>query len=404
MSAKAVVLIGALDTKGLEYQFVRNLLNERGIKTIVVDFGVLGDPVIDADISASEVAQAGGTSLEELRSSQDKTKSMRTMSEGLIKIVSNLHQEGHLGGVLGMAGSGGTSLVTASMRSLPVGIPKLMVSTVAAGDVAQYVGTKDITMMPSVVDVAGLNSFSRTIYANAAGAIAGMVEMDLPQGKDDKPLITASMFGNTTKAVDHGRKLLEEKGFEVLVFHAVGSGGRTMEDLIASGFITANLDLTTTELADEVCGGVLSAGPERMMASARKGIPAVIAPGCVDMANFWGKDTLPEKYRGRNLYEWNPDVTLMRTNIEENIEIGRMISKAANQSTGPVAILLPLKGVSQLDSPGGVFWDPEADNACYNTIKENLKPGIKVIELDHNINDPEFSSKAVEVLLGMLRG
>jgi uncharacterized protein (UPF0261 family) len=402
MGSKKVVLIGALDTKGLEYQFVRDLLVQRGLETIIVDFGVMGDPSFEPDISASEVSQAGGSSLAELRSSQDKSQAMRTMQKGLVKVVSDLFQQGRIGGVLGMAGGGGTSLVTAAMRSLPVGIPKVMLSTVAGGDVSQYVGTKDIAMMHSVVDVSGLNSISRTIYANAAGAIAGMVQTDLPQVKEEKPIITASMFGNTTKAVDHARGLLEEQGYEVLVFHSVGSGGRTMEDIIDSGFITANLDLTTTELADEVCGGVFSAGPDRMMASSRKGIPTVIAPGCVDMANFWGKDTVPEKYRHRNLYEWNPNITLMRTNVEENVAIGKMISNAVNQSTGQVAILLPLKGVSQLDSPGGSFWDPEANHACYNTIKENLKPGIEVIEIDHNINDPEFSSKAVEVLLGML--
>jgi uncharacterized protein (UPF0261 family) len=289
------------------------------------------------------------------------------------------------------------------MRGLPVGTPKVMVSTVAGGDVSQYVGTKDITMMPSIVDVAGLNSISRTIYANAAGAIAGMVEMDSPQQKEEKPLITASMFGNTTKAVDHARSLLEDQGYEVLVFHASGSGGRTMESLIESGFITANLDLTTTELADEVCGGIFSAGPDRLLAAARAGIPTVIAPGCIDMANFWGIDTVPEKYKDRNLYEWNPNVTLMRTNVEENKTIGKMITNAANHSNGPVSILLPLKGVSQLDSPGGEFWYPEANQACFNTIKVNLKPGIEVIELDNNINDPEFSNKAVEVLTQMLK-
>jgi uncharacterized protein (UPF0261 family) len=403
MNYKPVVLIGALDTKGLEYKYVRDLITQRGLETIVIDFGVLGKPPFDPDINAAEVALAGGSSLDELRKSQDKSRAMRIMREGLVRIVTELYQEGRLGGVLGMAGSGGTSLVTAAMRGLPVGTPKVMVSTVAGGDVSQYVGTKDITMMPSIVDVAGLNSISRTIYANAAGAIAGMVEMDSPQQKEEKPLITASMFGNTTKAVDHARSLLEDQGYEVLVFHASGSGGRTMESLIESGFITANLDLTTTELADEVCGGIFSAGPDRLLAAARAGIPTVIAPGCIDMANFWGIDTVPEKYKDRNLYEWNPNVTLMRTNVEENKTIGKMITNAANHSNGPVSILLPLKGVSQLDSPGGEFWYPEANQACFNTIKVNLKPGIEVIELDNNINDPEFSNKAVEVLTQMLK-
>jgi uncharacterized protein (UPF0261 family) len=399
---KTVVLIGALDTKGAEFKFARDLIRAQGLDTLVVDFGVLGDPPFEPDISSDEVARAGGSSIAELRASKDKTKAMRTMSDGLAQVVADLHESGRLDGVLGMAGGGGTSLATAAMRRLPVGVPKIMVSTLTAGDVSPYVGTKDITMMPSVVDVAGLNSISRRIYANAAGAIAGMVSQDMPEIEETRPLITASMFGNTTECVDHARSILEGEGYEVLVFHATGTGGRTMEGLIADGYITANMDVTTTELADEVCGGVLSAGPERLMASARAGIPTVLAPGCVDMANFQGRETVPAKYRGRKLYEWNPDVTLLRTNIEENARIGEMIARAANESTGPVAIMIPLKGVSMLDSPGGDFWDPEADRACFDAIKQNLKPEIPVIEMDNNINDPEFSGKVAEILLEML--
>jgi len=402
MKNKTIVLVGALDTKGIEFSFVRDLIQARGLATVVVDFGILGDPPFKADVSADEVARAGGGSLDELRASQDKTRAMRLMSEGLEKVVLKLHQEGRLDGVLGMAGSGGTAIATAAMRALPVGVPKLMVSTVASADVSPYVGTTDITMMPSVVDVAGLNVISRRIYANAAGAIAGMVEQETPAVVEERPLISASMFGNTTQAVDHARELLEAQGYEVLVFHATGAGGRTMEGLIEAGFIAGNLDLTTTELADEVCGGVLSAGPDRLLAAARKGIPTVLVPGCVDMANFWGIDTVPEKYRSRNLYEWNPNVTLMRTNVAENKLIGGMIARAANQSAGPVAVLAPLKGVSQLDSPGGAFWEPEANQACFEAIKSNLNPAIPYIEMDNNINDPEFSARAVELLLGML--
>jgi uncharacterized protein (UPF0261 family) len=227
--------------------------------------------------------------------------------------------------------------------------------------------------------------------------------MSAPAAVEDKPLVVASMFGNTTKAVDHARGMLEGSGYEVLVFHATGTGGKTMESLIADGLIAGSLDMTTTELADEVCGGVLSAGPDRCWAASKAGIPAVLVPGCVDMANFWGIDTIPEKYKGRNLYQWNPNVTLMRTNVEENVKMGQMLAAAANTATAPVAILLPLKGVSQLDSPGGAFWDPEADRACYEAIKQNLKPGIPVIEIDHNINDPEFSGKVAETLLEMLK-
>jgi uncharacterized protein (UPF0261 family) len=400
---KSVVLVGSFDTKGAEFLFVRNLIQARGLETLLVDFGVLDDPAFTPDITNDQVARAGGSTIADLRASQDKTAAMRTMAAGLAQVVQDLYEAGRVGGILGMAGSGGTSIATTAMRALPTGLPKVMVSTVAAGDISPYVGTRDITMMPSVVDVAGLNSISRRIYANAAGAISGMVSQEAPEAGAEKPLITASMFGNTTACVDHARGLLENLAYEVLVFHATGTGGQTMEALIADGYITANLDITTTELADEVCGGVLSAGPERMLAAARAGIPTVLVPGCVDMANFWAVDTVPEKYRARQLYEWNPNVTLMRTSVEENRRMGEMIAHAANESTGPVAIVLPLKGVSQLDSPGGHFWDPAADQACFEAIKTNLKPGIPVVELEDNINDPTFAEKTVEVLLDLMR-
>lgn len=401
--AKPVVIVGALDTKGEEFRFVRDLIRARGLETIVVDFGVLGDPPFKPDIAAADVARAGGASLNDLRTGQDKAKAMQVMADGLAKVVKDLYDKGKLGGILGMAGSGGTSIATTAMRELPVGVPKVMASTVAGGDVSAYAGIKDITMMPSVVDVAGINSISRRIYANAAGAIAGMVSQELPELKETKPLITASMFGNTTACVNRAREALEKKGYEVLVFHATGTGGKTMEGLVASGYITASLDITTTELADYVCGGVFSAGADRMMAAARAGIPTVLVPGCVDMCNFWGVETVPEKYRSRNLYKWNPNVTLMRTNVEENVAMGKMIAAAANASAGPVCILLPLKGVSQLDSPGGQYWDPAADGACYKAIKDNVKKGIPVIEMDANINDAAFADKAVALLLGMMK-
>ena len=397
-----IVVVGALDTKGTEFQFVRSLIRENGLETILVDFGVMGDPSFKPDVTADEVALAGGSTLAELRAKADKTLAMRTMSAGLERVVADLHAAGRLGGILGMGGGGGTSIATAAMRGLPTGVPKLMVSTLAAGNVAPYVGSRDITMMPSVVDVAGLNSISRRIYTNAAAAMVGMVQQETPRVTEEKPLITASMFGNTTPCVNHAREILEGKNYEVLVFHATGTGGRTMEELIADGFITANLDLTTTELADEVCGGVLSAGPDRLMAAARAGIPTVLAPGCVDMANFGARTAMPQAYQSRLLYEWNPNVTLMRTSVDENRVIGGMIAHAANASTSPVAILIPLCGVSQIDSRGGAFWDPQADGACFKAIKESLQSGIPVIEMDNNINDPACAEKAVDLLLEML--
>lgn len=400
---KTVVIVGALDTKGQEFAFVKELMKKEGLNTLTVDFGVMGEPAFQPDITRKEVATAGGGDLAYLASGEHKDVAMQTMATGLAIVVRKLYDEGKLDGIIGMGGSGGTSIATTAMRTLPVGVPKLMLSTVGGGDVSAYSGTKDITFMPSIVDVAGFNSISRAIYTNAAGAIAGMVKVERPPAVDEKPLVVASMFGNTTKCVDHARGILEGKGYEVLVFHATGSGGKAMESLVADGYIVASMDITTTELADEVCGGVFSAGPERVQAASKANIPAVIVPGCVDMANFWGIETIPEKFKGRNLYQWNPNVTLMRTNIEENIRMGEMLAAAANLSKAPVAFLLPLKGVSMLDSEGNQFWDPAADRACYDAIKKNVKPGIPVTEYDLNINDPEFSQAIADTLLGMLK-
>ncbi len=399
-----VLLVGALDTKGAEYAFVKDLIEAAGLQTLVVDFGVMGQPAFEPDVSRAEVAVAGGGDLAYLASGTRKDEAMRTMAQGLASVVERLYSEGRFDGILGMGGSGGTSIATAAMRTLPVGVPKVMVSTVGGGDVSVYAGSKDITFMPSVVDVAGINRLSRAIYANAAGAIAGMVKTEAEATADERPLIAASMFGNTTAAVDHARGLLEAEGFEVLVFHATGSGGRTMEDLISDGYIAGCLDMTTTELADEICDGVFSAGPDRVQAAPRQGVPTVIVPGCVDMANFGGIETVPEHYRERTLYEWNPEVTLLRTNEEENRQMGAMLAAAANAGqAGKVSVLIPLGGVSMLDSEGDRFWDPGADQACYDALKNDLHADIPLIEMDANINDPEFAERAVSLLLEMLR-
>lgn len=399
--SKSVVLVGSLDTKGAEFAFVKDLIEQEGLETLVVDIGVMGEPQFAPDIGRAAIAEAGGGDIAALAKGDRKDEAMQVMADGLAVVMRRLYDEGRLDGVLGMGGSGNTSIATAGMRTLPVGVPKVMVSTLGGGDTSAYTATSDITFMPSVVDVAGINSISRNIYANAAGAIAGMVNMKSQPG-EERPLVAASMFGNTTEAVGRARELLEEAGFEVLVFHAVGTGGRTMENLIRDGYIVGSLDITTTELADHVCGGVLSAGPDRCRAASLAGVPAILVPGCVDMANFRGVDTVPEAYRDRNLYRWNPDVTLMRTNVEENRQIGEMIAAAANEATGPVAVVLPLKGVSMLDSPGGRFWDPEADQACYGAIKRNLREDIAIYELDNNINDREFADRCAELLLQMI--
>ena len=309
---KTVVLAGALDTKGQEFAFVKKLIEQAGLQTLVVDFGVMSDPTLTPDISREEVAQAGGGDLARLSSGGHKDEAMKTMATGLAVIVHKLHEDGKLDGILSMGGSGNTSIATAGMRTLPVGVPKLMVSTLAGGDVSAFVSTKDITMMPSVVDVSGINSISRVIYTNAAAAIAGMVKTDIPTG-EVKPLITASMFGNTTTAVDHARGLIEQQGYEVLVFHATGAGGRTMEGLIRDGYIVGSLDITTTELADYVCGGVLSAGPERCLAASQAGIPAVLVPGCVDMANFGGIETVPTQIFSMLRNSISPEINALGT-------------------------------------------------------------------------------------------
>ena len=399
-----VLLVGALDTKGAEYAFVKDLIEASGLQTLVADFGVMGQPAFEPDVSRADVAIAGGSNLAYLASGTRKDEAMRTMAQGLASVVERLYSEGRFDGILGMGGSGGTSIATSAMRTLPVGVPKVMVSTVGGGDVSVYAGSKDITFMPSVVDVAGINRLSRAIYANAAGAIAGMVKTEAEATAAERPLIAASMFGNTTAAVDHARGLLEAEGYEVLVFHATGSGGRTMEDLIRDGYIAACLDMTTTELADEICDGVFSAGPDRVQAAPRHGIPTVIVPGCVDMANFGGIETVPEHYRERNLYQWNPEVTLLRTNEEENRQMGAMLAAAANAGqAGKVSVLIPLGGVSMLDSEGDRFWEPNADQACYDALKNDLRADIPLIEVNANINDPEFAESAVSLLLEMLQ-
>jgi len=399
---KTVVIIGALDTKGAEFAFVKGLIEAEGVDTLVVDFGTMGEPGLEPDVTRAEVAAAADGDISSFASGEHKDEAMQTMAAGLAVVVRRLYDEGRLGGIIGMGGTGGTSIATTGMRVLPVGVPKVMVSTVAGGDVSAYAGARDITFIPSIVDVAGINSISRAIFANAAGAIAGMVRLERPPAGEERPLVTASMFGNTTTCVERARGVVEAGGYEVLVFHATGIGGNTMEALIADGYIAGSLDITTTELADYVCGGVFSAGPERAKAAFAAGIPAVVVPGCVDMANFDAIETVPDRYQGRNLYAWNPNVTLLRTNVEENTRIGEMLATAVNLATAPTAVLLPMRGVSMLDSEGERFWDPEADGACFDALRNGLRADIAVHEIDHNINDPEFADIAANTLLEML--
>lgn len=398
---KTIAIFGALDTKGQEFAFLKAEIEGRGFKTLVVDTGVLGAPAFPPDITHEQVATAGGVTLADLVAKADRGEAMAAMQTGAAAVARLLHTEGKIDGIISMGGGGGTSIATAAMRALPVGFPKLMVSTVASGDTSGFVGTSDITMMYSVVDVAGINRISRRIYTNAAGAICGMVSGEAPQA-DDKPIIAVSMFGNTTRAVNQARGLLEAAGYEVLVFHATGSGGRTMESLIADGMITAVLDMTTTEWADELLGGVLSAGSTRLDAAAKAGIPQIVVPGCIDMCNFWALDTVPEKYKGRNLYSWNPNVTLMRTTPAENAQLGAIFADKLNASTGKVQVYIPMRGVSELDLEGKPFYDPAALPSFVASLKGRLRADIPVVELDMDINDPLFAEATVTALLQLL--
>lgn len=437
----SVYLLGTLDTKGTEIGFVRDRLQAAGVKTTVVDTGCLGTPTIAADVTREQVFEAAGVRLADLQTANDRGQAVTQAAAGVANLVAAAHARGDVDGVLGLGGSAGTTIGTAAMRALPLGVPKLMVSTLASGQTRPYVGGKDILLMNSVVDIAGLNRISREVLVNAAGAMAGMVAATgmiqspspgVPAGRgvrgegalsddkrhphpsplppktagegagNDKPLIAATMFGVTTPCVNHAREILEAAGYEVLVFHATGNGGEAMEGLIADGLIAGVLDITTTELADELVGGVLSAGPTRLTAAGKRGVPQVISVGALDMVNFGPPATVPEKFRERLFYQHNPTVTLMRTTVEENRALGEEIGRKAAAAVGPTAILLPLRGVSAIDAEGKPFDSPAAREALFAGIRATCG-AVEVIELDRHINDPEFATACANRLLAMLK-
>lgn len=398
-----VLLIGTLDTKGTEFAFVRDLIVERGHQAYVIDAGISAEPAFAPDIAAAAVAEAGGTTLAALRDARDRGAAISAMSAGAAALTAQLYAAGKIDGILSLGGSGGTSIASAAMQALPVGFPKVMVSTLTSGDVSPYVGVKDVTMMYSVVDVAGLNRISRRVFANAAGAICGMVEQATPE-VEDKPIVAATMFGVTTPCVTAVRQELEAQGYEVLVFHATGSGGRAMEGLIEDGYVTAVADITTTEWCDELVGGVLSAGPTRLDAAASAGIPQVVSVGALDMVNFWGIETVPAVFKDRTLYKHNDQVTLMRTTPEECASLGKIIADKLNQATGPTAMFIPRQGVSMIDAEGQPFYSPEADEALFEALRAGLdRDKVTLVELDMHINDPEFAARMAAELLGMIK-
>ena len=398
----AVVLIGTLDTKGAEVGYVRDRLRAAGVEVLVVDAGALGPPAFEPDVSRDAVFSAAGANAADVRAAGDRGRAVALAAAGVAKLAEQLHREGKLSGVLSLGGSAGTMIGTAAMRALPVGVPKLMVSTLASGQVQPYVGTRDVLMLHSVVDISGLNRISRAVLDNAAAAMAGMVSSLARRASEgsseDKPLVAATMFGVTTPCVEAARKQLEAAGYEVLVFHATGTGGRTMEGLVRDGLLAGVLDITTTELADELAGGVLSAGPDRLTAAGLAGVPQVVSVGALDMVNFGPPDTVPEKYRGRRFYPHNPTVTLMRTTPAEMAALGAEVARKAAAARGPTAVMLPLRGVSAIDADGKPFWWPEADAALFDAIRA----GTTAQELDLHINDPAFAAACAGRLLEMM--
>ncbi|HEY7604259.1 MAG TPA: Tm-1-like ATP-binding domain-containing protein [Gaiellaceae bacterium] len=385
-----VVLLGTLDTKGAEYGYLHDRLREQGVDVLLVDAGVF-EPQLDPDVGHEEVAAAAGADLAALRDAGDRGAAVEAMCRGAAEVVRRLHGEGRLDGLLCVGGSGNSSIGAAAAQALPVGVPKLIVSTVASGDTRPYMGASDVSMTYSVVDISGLNRISERILANAAGAIAGMAKVTVPESEQARPLIGATMFGVTTPAVTRARERLEELGYEVLVFHATGTGGQSMEALARGGFLAGVLDLTTTELADDLVGGVLSAGPDRLEAAGELGLPQVVSLGALDMVNFGPRETVPPQFEGRNIYVHNPTVTLMRTTPEECAELGRRIARKLSAATGPTALFVPLQGVSMIATEGGPFHDGAADEALFSALRKGLGENVELHELDLDVNDPAFA-------------
>jgi uncharacterized protein (UPF0261 family) len=393
--SKTVLLVGTLDTKGAEYAYLRERLRAHGVDSILADAGVNEPAGVDPDL---HVGSETGADPRALAEAGDRGAAVTAMAEAAEALARRLYDEGRIAGVLAAGGSGNTAIATRAMQALPVGAPKLMVSTMAAGNTADYVGASDVTMMASVTDVAGVNSISARILANAAAAMAGMVQAPPLELGEQRPLVGATMFGVTTPCVTHARERLEDLGYEVLTFHATGAGGRAMEGLMESGFLQGVLDITTTELCDELVGGVLSAGPERLEAAGRLGLPQVVSVGALDMVNFGARATVPPQFEDRNLYVHNPSVTLMRTTPSECAELGRQIARKLSAATGPTALFLPLHGVSMIDAEGMPFHDPDADDALFTALREGLDGRVELIELDNNVNDPEFAEAMADKL------
>lgn len=395
-----VLLQGTLDTKEEDCEWLISRLNQLNIETVTVDVGSFSQSSL-ADITSDEVIRAAGEDPDALRSRKDRGEMLEVLGRGAAEITKQLIQEEEVHGFLSFGGSGGSSVAAPVMQVFPVGFPKLLVSTMASGDISPYVGGVDATLMYSVVDVAGINSISQKVLGNAASAIAGMAKNfeETRHQTPSKPVVAISMFGLTTPAAREAKEHLTGLGYEVQIFHATGAGGKSMEKLIESDLVAGVLDLTTTELADDLVGGVLTAGPRRLEMAGKKGIPQVVSMGALDMINFGPEETVPPKFEGRNFVVHNASVTLMRTNMEENAELGRRIGSKLAAVTGPTRVFIPLRGFSGIDAKGKQFWDPEADARAISELKEALgDSSVPVIEKDCNINDEGFGLALAEEL------
>lgn len=399
---KTVALVGTFDSKGTEYQYIKELLEKLDLNVFTIHTGVFESAFVP-DVDVAEIAAEADEDIASIRKRNDRAYATEVLSRGLKRLLPKLFAKGLFDGVLSFGGTGGTSLVAPGMRQLPIGIPKLIVSTVASGDTSVYVGTSDIMMMPSIVDVSGLNKISKRIFGNAVSAMAGLLNYRFETEEDERPLVAATMFGVTTPAVNFAREYLEQNGYEVLVFHATGIGGRTMESLVSDGYFTGVLDLTTTEWADELVGGILNAGEQRLEAAALAKIPQVVSLGALDMVNFGPFDTVPDQFKNRNFYKHNPTVTLMRTTVEENEKLGKIIASKLNLAKSETILVIPNGGFSAIDVQTGPFYCPEADKALIDSIKKHLtNENVKLIEKEQAINDKAFAEFSAQQLINLM--
>jgi uncharacterized protein (UPF0261 family) len=391
--------MGTLDTKGKEYAYLRDRIRERGVEVLLIDAGILGEPLTEPDVTRQEVAAAAGVDVEALAAARDRSAAIEAMSRGAAEIVLRLHAEGRFDAIGALGGTGGTALATYAMQRLPIGVPKLMVSTAASGDTQRYFGPTDVTMMYSVVDIAGLNTILKQILSNAAGALVGMATETAPPPGEARPLILASMFGVTTPCVTVARERLEQLGYEVLVFHQVGLGGQSLEEVVKTGTVAGVLDITTGGLADEIGGGIWPDGPERIQTAGRLGVPQVVSLGGLDFVTIGPPEPLPPRFAGRTLYIHDNVLAATRPTPEESRQVAAVLARKLNAATGPTVLFVPLRGVSVLSTEGAVLQDAEADDALFSTLRGQIDPAkVEVHEVDADINDPQFALAMAERL------